>query len=153
VPVKDEARDLWDTAYTAYIQGCHDAATEAVRTFLATRDAGRDAEVAELRKAADCARISLRNSGYDNEWTRNLSAALDEANAREDRMRAALKEIALLRPHGDINTCKQPRMLVENMEWIALKTLDTLPGPAKRAAALSDLAALDGESMGAEQIQ
>jgi hypothetical protein len=48
VPVKDEARDLWDTAYTAWHRGSHDAATEAVRTFLADRDAERDAAVAEL---------------------------------------------------------------------------------------------------------
>jgi hypothetical protein len=76
-----------------------------------------------------------------------LTYRLNEANARADRMQEALKEIALLRPPGDVNTCKQPRMLVENMECIALKTLDTPPDPDKRAAALSDLAALDGETM------
>lgn len=52
------------------------AAIEAARTFLAARDAERDAEIAELVKAASYARICLKNGGYHNEWTRNLDAVL-----------------------------------------------------------------------------
>jgi hypothetical protein len=46
------------------------------RTFLADRDAERDEAVAELVKAATYTRNWLKNSGYHNEWTKNLSAAL-----------------------------------------------------------------------------
>jgi hypothetical protein len=73
----------------------------------------------------------------------HLTAALDEANARADRMQEALQNIA----------AEAER---ENGGWVHLKrsiainaraALATPPNPDKRAAALSDLAALDGESL------
>ena len=89
LPVKDEkaeARDIWLWALAAYraipdmsagdqLIAMDDAA-EVIHKALAKRDAERDADVAELVKAASYARICLKNGGYHNEWTRNLDAAL-----------------------------------------------------------------------------
>lgn len=36
----------------------------------------------------------------------------------------ALRKIATLRPVGDVDTCKSPRKLVEQMERIAIAALD-----------------------------
>jgi len=36
----------------------------------------------------------------------------------------ALRRIATLRPVGDVDTCKNPRKLVEQMERIAIEALD-----------------------------
>ena len=81
VPVKDDARELLNALFS--VDGRwkgFDASLATIRTFLATRDAERDAErdemVAELVAAATYTRNWLKNSGYHNEWTKNLSAAL-----------------------------------------------------------------------------
>lgn len=42
---------------------------------------------------------------------------------------AALRKIAHLRPPGDVDTCKSPRKLVEQMERIALAALAARPAP------------------------
>ena len=89
VPKKDEASELakavvvawyhrgrtgaWDDLlYTSH----RDKALEAARTFLAARDAERDAEVKELVKAAYYALNWLKVIRYEDERTTNLSAAL-----------------------------------------------------------------------------
>ena len=41
---------------------------------------------------------------------------------------AALEDIANLRPSGDVSTCKQPRILVEVMEIIALNAIEKATG-------------------------
>ena len=71
-----------------------------------------------------------------------LTAALDEANARAERMRVALHHIACANPGA-----KSEQSLAYDMALVARQALATLPDTAKRAAALSDLAALDGESL------
>ena len=73
LPVKDEAREL---AHKLYLCGDRDKATEIIRTFLAQRDAERDAEVKELVKAAYYALNWLKVIRYEDERTTNLSAAL-----------------------------------------------------------------------------
>jgi hypothetical protein len=58
LPVKDEARTIWKAALARYEEGgssledCHCRATATIRTFLATRDAERDADMAELVESA-----------------------------------------------------------------------------------------------------
>jgi hypothetical protein len=57
LPVKDEVETLWWMAFSAYIDYCREddaarAAIATIRTFLANRDAERDAEVAELVESA-----------------------------------------------------------------------------------------------------
>ena len=44
-------------------------------------------------------------------------------SAAYDELVDALGRIAHLRPVGDVNTCKQPKVLVEMMEKIALQAL------------------------------
>lgn len=73
LPVKDEAREL---AHDLYLCGDRHKATEIIRTFLAKRDAERDAKVKELRTAAYRVLNWLKGSGYGDKWTTNLSAAL-----------------------------------------------------------------------------
>lgn len=51
-------------------------------------------------------------------------------NTTVETLRTALERITRLRPAGDIETCKTPRKLVEQMEVIALRALaDTPPAP------------------------
>ena len=49
--------------------------------------------------------------------------AMRKAAARIERLEAALREIAHLRPAGDVNTAKNTRGLVEQMECLALAAL------------------------------
>ena len=80
LPVKDEAEELANRVSQTLDGICtqdeYDRTLAIIRTFLAARDAERDAEVKELVKAASYARICLKNGGYHNEWTRNLDAVL-----------------------------------------------------------------------------
>ena len=80
LPVKDEAEELANRVSQTLDGVCtqdeYDRTLAIIRTFLAARDAERDAEVKELVKAASYARICLKNGGYHNEWTRNLDAVL-----------------------------------------------------------------------------
>lgn len=46
------------------------------------------------------------------------------------RLRAALKRIAYLRPAGDVETAKNTRALVEQIERIALEALQSQPSEA-----------------------
>jgi len=77
---------------------------------------------------------SLRDDAADT--IDHFTQALAEANARAERMREALSYCANA-PHSGWTVA----------QGVARATLATLPDPDKRAAALSDLAALDGESM------
>jgi hypothetical protein len=195
VPVKEEAETLWGMAYSAYNDYCRKddairAADGAFRTFLAERDAERDADMDELRKALERARglncigaplerdeavaelvesaKLLKASWPTHSDICGLTAALDEANARAKRMREALESVMVGGNHlalligadhpsfeDDYDTARAHYDGGDQFEaWCcwrsimqARRALATLPDSDKRAAALSDLAALDGESI------
>jgi hypothetical protein len=91
---------------------------------------GTDAEMVGFIDAA----LSTPTDATDGA-TGNLDAAASEAGEVE-RLRRALMEITALRPLGNVQSCKQPRVLVEQMERIALCALDGSPLPVfERAAA------------------
>lgn len=48
----------------------------------------------------------------------------DDLRASHDNLLAALKRIAWLRPAGDINTAKNTRALVKQIERIALAAIE-----------------------------
>ena len=103
LPVKDEAEALWDDAIHAFRRGLNaqeaDAlATEAVRTFLAARDAERDAavgaEVDELRKALDAAHYYI--DAHEIELAEAGITRHDALDIARDKRAAALSDLAAL---------------------------------------------------------
>lgn len=55
--------------------------------------------------------------------------ALSEQRARA--LSDALERISQLRPSGDVERCKEPRKLVEQMERIALQALRKFPSSSR----------------------
>lgn len=84
--------------------------------------------------------IDQNYEGYLNHVDFRLQAKIRAENALEENssevtdLRAALLQIARLRPAGDISTAKNTRLLVEQMEQIALKAV----GPSEPCPALED---------------
>jgi hypothetical protein len=78
VPVKDEAQELLESLLSPVDGGYkgYDASLATIRQFLATRDAERDVEVAELVSAAYYALNWIKVINHKDKRTANLSAAL-----------------------------------------------------------------------------
>jgi hypothetical protein len=101
VPVKDEARTIWKAALARYEEGgssledCHCRATATIRTFLATRDAERDEEVAEL---VDHAKVAVNQFRYYARSHRTKGTPDGDSKAETndyhaDRLAAALAKL------------------------------------------------------------
>lgn len=114
----DELRDALSAAYEAGATDVHNWAAagniESVADF---------AEAASDYAAAAMDPFSSAAKGVSADFLAALRAAAGHTTTTTAAVREALEKIAYLRPAGDVSKCKEPRVLVERMERIALAAL------------------------------